>query len=70
MLLVICGIIVFLFPKIESFKYSFQKGMLWKYETLNAPFDFPIHKTAEEVREEIVQIRREQPEDGKKEIQN
>ena len=58
---VICGLIVFLFPKIENFKYSFQKGMLWKYETLNAPFDFPIHKTVEELKEEVEHIRREQP---------
>ena len=60
-LFVICGLIVFLFPKIENFKYSFQKGMLWKYETLNAPFDFPIHKTVEELKEEVEHIRREQP---------
>ena len=48
-IIIICGLIVLLLPKIEGFKYSYQKGMPWKYETLIAPLDFPLHKTAEEL---------------------
>lgn len=48
-MLVICCIIVFLFPKGGSFQYEFQKGMSWRYETLTAPFDFPIYKTEAEL---------------------
>ena len=36
-IIIICGLIVLLLPKIEGFKYSYQKGMPWKYETLIAP---------------------------------
>ncbi|MEG2227439.1 MAG: HDIG domain-containing protein [Odoribacter sp.] len=48
-ILVICVITVYLFPKVGSFQYEYQKGMPWRYETLNAPFDFPIYKTDEEL---------------------
>ncbi len=60
-LIAIGGIIVLLLPKIEGFKYTYQKGMLWKYETLNAPFDFPIHKSTEELQAEIERVGAEQP---------
>lgn len=60
-IIVICGIIVMLLPKIESFKYSYQKGMPWKYEKLIAPLDFPIHKTAEEKLAEMENVKNEQP---------
>lgn len=50
--LTICGIIVFLFPKVGNFQYEFQKGMPWRYETLKAPFDFPIYKTEAELHED------------------
>ncbi len=43
-IVIICGIIVLLLPKIEGFKYSYQKGMPWKYETLIAPIDFAAQK--------------------------
>lgn len=59
-LIAISGIIVLLLPKIEGFKYTYQKGMLWKHETLNAPFNFPIHKTAEELQTEIERVSAEQ----------
>lgn len=55
-----CAIIVYLFPKVGSFQYEFQKGMPWRYETLNAPFDFPIHKTEAELKEDREKATREQ----------
>lgn len=51
-------LIVYLFPKSGKFKYNFEKGKPWQSETLQAPFDFAIRKSAEEVateREEITQ---------------
>ena len=60
-IIIICGIIVLLLPKIEGFKYSYQKGMPWKYETLIAPIDFPLHKSSEDITAEIEKIREEQP---------
>jgi len=37
-----------IFPKKGTFKYSYYTGDTWMYETLVAPFDFPILKTQEE----------------------
>lgn len=59
-IIIICGLIVLLLPKIEGFKYSYQKGMPWKYETLIAPLDFPLHKSSEEITSDIEKIRDEQ----------
>ena len=56
-IIIICGLIVLLLPKIEGFKYSYQKGMPWKYETLIAPLDFPLHKSAEELAADIEKIK-------------
>ncbi|WP_452221984.1 HD family phosphohydrolase [Lacinutrix salivirga] len=52
-------IIVYLFPKSGRFKYDFQKGKPWQSETLLAPFDFAIKKSAEEIKAEETQIRKE-----------
>lgn len=60
MILLVCSIIVYLFPKTGSFQYEYQKGMPWRYETLNAPFDFPIYKTEAELIEERENITRDQ----------
>lgn len=46
------ALVVYLFPKGGKFQYEFQKGKPWQYETLTAPFDFPIIKTTEEVEAE------------------
>lgn len=46
------GFIVFFFPKGGKFKYEFQKGKPWQFETLYAPFDFSIKKTDAEIAEE------------------
>lgn len=60
-MLLICIISVYLFPKIGSFQYEYQKGMPWRYETLRAPFDFPIYKTEEELQQEQKDISEEVP---------
>ncbi len=39
-------------PRTSKFPYDYRKGKVWKYETLFAEFDFPVYKTAEELREE------------------
>ncbi|MGB5420436.1 HD family phosphohydrolase [Algibacter sp.] len=53
-LLFICTtfLIVYLFPKSGKFKYNFEKGKPWQSESLQAPFDFAIKKTDEEVASE------------------
>ena len=50
-LLFICTtlLIVYLFPKSGKFKYNFENGKPWQSESLQAPFDFAIKKTDEEI---------------------
>ncbi len=57
-LLFICTtiLIVHLFPKSGKFKYSFENGKPWQSESLQAPFDFAIRKSDEEVTGEKAQI--------------
>jgi putative nucleotidyltransferase with HDIG domain len=45
-------LIVFFFPTSGKFKYSFERGKPWQSEDLQAPFDFAIKKTTEELEEE------------------
>ncbi len=45
-------VIVLFFPKERKFKYEFQKGKPWMHETLIAPYNFPIYKTEEELKNE------------------
>ncbi|HCC86519.1 MAG TPA: hydrolase [Porphyromonadaceae bacterium] len=44
--------ITYIFPRQGSFKYSFNEGKPWQYGLLTAPFDFPIYKTAEQLKAE------------------
>jgi len=53
-------LIVFLLPKGGKFKYEFQKGKPWQFETLYAPFDFTVTKSVEEVEAEKKAIRSDQ----------
>lgn len=55
------ALVVYLFPKGGKFKYDFHKGKLWQYETLYAPFDFAIHKTDEEIKQNKDEIRTNHP---------
>ena len=45
-------LIVYFFPKGGKFKYDFQKGKPWQYETLIAPFDIAIQKNNDELTQE------------------
>jgi putative nucleotidyltransferase with HDIG domain len=42
-------VIVYLLPLEGKFRYEFQKGTYWKHEDLQAPFNFPVYKTKEEL---------------------
>jgi putative nucleotidyltransferase with HDIG domain len=48
--------IVYLFPKGGQFKYDFNKGKLWQYDNLYAPFDFAVQKTEDEITNEKKEI--------------
>lgn len=52
------ALITFLFPRQGDFKYSFSEGRPWQYGLLTAPFDFPIYKLAEQLKQEQDSILR------------
>ena len=54
-------LIVYLFPKSGTFRYSFEKGKPWQSENLYAPFDFAIQKSEQALEEERLQISNESP---------
>lgn len=45
-------LMVLAMPREGQFKYQYQKGSPWMYNSLDASFDFPILKTEEEIRAE------------------
>ncbi|MCI1779681.1 MAG: HDIG domain-containing protein [Bacteroidales bacterium] len=45
-------VIMIFFPNVGRFKYSYQIGRPWLYETLISPIDFPILKSAKEMQDE------------------
>lgn len=52
---------IYFFPKSDRFKYDFKKGEPWQYETLYAPFAFPINKSQQSIDEEVDAIKRNAP---------
>ncbi|WP_436416136.1 HD family phosphohydrolase [Petrimonas sp.] len=50
--------ITLLFPRQGDFKYSFSQGRPWQYGLLTAPFDFPIYKPADQLKQEQDSILR------------
>lgn len=54
-------IIVWIIPDQTKFKYEYRKGEPWKYNSLFAPFDFPINKTAYEINKEKDSIQQNAP---------
>jgi len=54
-------VVVYLFPKSGTFRYSFEKGKPWQSENLYAPFDFAIKKSSEEITSEKAQITKQSP---------
>ncbi len=51
LLLVFAAVFVSL-PRSSKFPYDYRRGQEWKYETLFAEFEFPIYKTADQMRAE------------------
>ena len=51
-------VIVYFLPSDGKFNYQFDINKPWKYGQLMATFDFPIYKTAEEVKHEQDSILR------------
>jgi putative nucleotidyltransferase with HDIG domain len=48
------------FPHANHFRYEFAQGQRWQYESIKAPFDFPIEKTTKQLEQERNLIK-EQP---------
>jgi len=49
------------FPRGQVFEYTVQIGDTWRQPTLVAPFNFPIYKEAQRVRDERAEARRNTP---------
>lgn len=49
-------IMMIFFPLEGNFKYKYKVGSPWNYETLEAPFDFPILKSESELQREHNQL--------------
>lgn len=45
-------LITYIFPKQGEFKFSFSEGRPWRYGLLTAPFDFPIFKSEQQLRQD------------------
>ena len=45
-------VVVWQMPRTVKFKYEYNKMKPWQYESLYAPFNFPIYKTAEQLKME------------------
>ena len=57
--LLIIGVIAFisfLFPSNVRFKYEFDQGQAWRYESLDAPFDYAIKKPQAQIDAEIQEL--------------
>ena len=48
--LVAIFVVVWQMPRTVKFKYEYNKMKPWQYESLYAPFNFPIYKTAEQLK--------------------
>src|SRR6056297_50143 len=46
------AILIYVLPREAKFKFDFQKNNPWMYETLIAPYDFPIYKTKDKIKNE------------------
>ncbi len=51
-LIVMVAVLAVSMPRNGEFEYHYRKGGKWNYETLVAPFSFPVLKTAEQIRQE------------------
>ena len=51
-LIALAAVLAFLAPRSAKLGYDYKKGGTWNYETLYAPFDFPILKTPAQIQDE------------------
>lgn len=49
---VLVAVLTVIMPRYGEFEYQYRKGSRWNYETLVAPFDFPVLKTADQIKNE------------------
>lgn len=42
-------LIIYFFPNVTKFNFDIVKNKVWTYETLTAPFDYPVFKSEEEL---------------------
>ena len=54
----VTALIVVLFPREGKFRYTFAEGKQWKYNSLDAPFNFLINKTSSELQREQDSVAR------------
>ena len=45
-------IITYSLPKQAKFKYEFEKGNVWLHDDLISPYNYPIKKTQEQIKED------------------
>ena len=50
------AIISALYPDRLKFPFEFERGQVWRYEDLRAPYDIPILKPREELQQDIRQV--------------
>ena len=50
--LAVTCVVVWQMPRTVKFKYEYQKMRPWQYESLYAPFNFPIYKSSEQLKVE------------------
>lgn len=58
MALAVVAFISLLYPNHLKFKYDFEKGQVWHYDDLEAPFDFAVQKSAAEINTEREELER------------
>ncbi|MCL1942072.1 MAG: HDIG domain-containing protein [Candidatus Azobacteroides sp.] len=52
LMVISCGLIIYVLPREVKFNYQFQEGKPWKYDFLTASFDFPIYKSEDRLQRE------------------
>lgn len=50
--IVACGVLYALVPREKRFVYEYQRGKVWIYAPLSAPYDYPLRKSENEYRKE------------------
>lgn len=48
----VVGIISYLLPNEDNFKYQFEIGKPWSYDLITSSFDFPVYKSEARIQEE------------------